>query len=159
MFIHSSKLFKKMSKRCTHAHSHTLTDSHTHRDRHTDFYTHRDRLSHTQRHTQTLTHTHRHTLRSLPMIHRCLSESVPRRLRGLPPAGDDDLRVDLLGDQQLCFLRHNHHSLDITHDCVQTQRRRKSSYPQQLRRQHCDRRRPVAHLVILDLRHVCREKS
>lgn len=52
-------------------------------------------------------HTHHyHSRPSLPMIHRRLPERVAGRLSGLPPARDDDLRMDLLGDQQLSFLRH-----------------------------------------------------
>lgn len=49
------------------------------------------------------------------MIHRCLSEGVTGGLSGLPPSGDDDLRMNLLSDQELGFLRrdntHTH-----THD-------------------------------------------
>lgn len=38
------------------------------------------------------------------MVHRRLPQRVPRRLRGLPPAGDDGLGVDLPGDQKLRLL-------------------------------------------------------
>lgn len=48
-----------------------------------------------------------------PVVHGRLPQSVSGRLRGLPPAGDDGLRVNLLGDEQLGFLVKDDGSHDL----------------------------------------------
>lgn len=39
------------------------------------------------------------------MVHSSVLQSLAGCLGGLPPARDDDLRVDLLGDEELSFLK------------------------------------------------------